>query len=70
MTEVCLCGLTEPCYGGPCHFVDPDKIKPLEWWIEAAESIRPTCGNLEEFDLLIAAQKKRLADLWGSSEPE
>lgn len=67
--EVCLCGQTEPTQGWPCtqggcHFVDPEKIKPLELWIAAAESARSTCGNLEEFDLLIAAQKKRLADLW------
>ena len=67
--EVCLCGATEPCYGGPCRFVDPVKINALETWIAAAESVRSTCGNPEEFDLLIAAQKKRLADLWGSSEP-
>ena len=42
--------------------VDPEKIKPLNAWIAAAEAVRPTCGNLEEFDLLIAAQKKRRAD--------
>jgi hypothetical protein len=61
---VCLCGATEPCNGGPCRFVDADAVKALNAWIMAAESIRSTCGNLEEFDALIAAQKKRRADLW------
>ena len=64
MSEVCLCGQTEPCYGGPCRFVDPVKFNALEVWIAAAESVRPTCTNIEEFDLLIAAQKKKLTDLW------
>ena len=64
MSEVCFCGQTEPCYGGPCRFVDPEKIAALDAWIVAAESVRSTCGNLEVFDALIAAQKKRLADLW------
>jgi hypothetical protein len=36
----------------------------IDAWIAAAESVRSTYDNLEEFDLLIAAQKKRLADLW------
>jgi hypothetical protein len=64
MTLVCYCGATEPCYGGPCRFVDADAVAPLNSWIEAAESVRSTCGNLEEFDSLIATQKKRRADLW------
>jgi hypothetical protein len=64
VTEVCYCGATEPCSGGPCHFVDPDKIKALDLWLAAAESVRSTCDNPEAFDALIAAQKKRLADLW------
>ena len=60
---VCYCGDTEPCYGGPCRFVDTAALRALDAWLAAAESVRPTCGNLEEFDALIAAQKKRRADL-------
>jgi hypothetical protein len=67
MSEVCLCGQTEPTQGWPCshggcHFVDPEAFAALDLWITAAESVRSTCDNLEEFDLLIAAQKKRRAD--------
>jgi len=61
---VCYCGGTEPCSDGHCRFVDADAVRALNDWIEAAESIRSTCGNLEEFDSLIAGQKKRRADLW------
>jgi hypothetical protein len=65
---VCLCGATEEdrgaCLGGPCRFVDADAVRALNEWIMAAESIRGTCGNLEEFDALIAAQKRRRDDLF------
>ena len=57
--EVCFCGNTEPCYGGPCRFVDPEKFAPLRDWLAAAEHVRQTCGNLVEFDA-IASQRARL----------
>lgn len=65
-----MCGATEPCYGGPCRFVDPEAIAALDRWLDAAERVRATCQNLEEFDLLIAGQKKRRADLLGLGAPE
>ena len=58
--EVCLCGNTEPCYGGSCHFIDPEKFTALRDWLDAAHAVRPTCGNLVEFDTLIAGQQARL----------
>ena len=65
MAEVCLCGETSPslswpCTHGACHFVDPEKFVPLRDWLTAAEHVRPTCGNLVEFDALIAGQRARL----------
>lgn len=48
-----------PCsHGG--HFVDPEARTALRLWIEAAQEIRATCGNLVEFDALIAGQRARL----------
>lgn len=64
MSEVCLCGQTEPTHGWPCshggcHFVDVNAFAALDRWLEAAEAVRATCGNLEAFDALIAEQRKR-----------
>ena len=67
MTEVCLCGGMEPCYGGPCYFVDADAVVAIDAWLDAAESVRPICDNLEEFDALIGGQKKRRAALMGDA---
>lgn len=58
--EVCFCGNTEPCYGGPCHFVDPEVFAALRDWLNAANAVRSTCRNLREFDALIAGQRARL----------
>jgi hypothetical protein len=69
VTLVCYCGGTEPCSSGYCRFVDVDAVVALNLWLAASESVRQTCGNLVEFDTLIAGQKKRLADLFGQGEP-
>ncbi len=63
--EVCLCGETSPslswpCTHGGCHFVDPEAFMALRDWLGAADAVRPTCGNLVEFDVLIAGQRARL----------
>ena len=65
MAEVCLCGETSlslswPCTHGARRFVDPEKFVPLRDWLIAAEHVRPTCGNLVEFDALIASYRARL----------
>ena len=74
MAEVCLCGepspsLSWPCTHGACHFVDPEKFVPLRDWLTAAEHVRPTCGNLVEFDALMARRVagEPLAYLLGSA---
>jgi len=64
--EVCLCGETSPSYGWPCshggcHFVDPEAYEALETRLAAAHAVRPTCGNLDVFDRLIAGQNTRRA---------
>lgn len=71
MTDlVCYCGGTEPCYGGPCRFVDLDALRAVDLWLYWAERVRKTCQNVEEYDRRIAEQKKRRADLLGLDPPD
>ena len=46
-----------------------DALAALDRWLYWAERIRGTCTNVEEYDLLIAAQKKRRAVLLGDDAP-
>jgi len=38
-------------------------MNELLMWLNAAYTIRHNCGNLDEFDVLIAHQKRRLKKL-------